>query len=546
MTADRAIKEACRVATTGNITLSGLQTIDGVALSAGDRVLVKAQSSAVNNGVYDAASGAWPRASDFDGAGEAAGGALIAVAAGSVNGGSYWRTTGYGTLTIGTDAINFVAGAADSADGVSTSQDISSPTVRTLAQVIHDSPWKLEDKGGGPEKTAAENDAAFAALLAQFDSVTERGTIQLCEGTYQISADINPPTYARNLTIQGYGPGRTIIKQTGANENGFTFPAGLNLNVMMRDFSLAGAGSGTSYSGTGKGIYQPLGAGANDSFGLHFDNLWITNFGSSGIELLDPFTVDFNRIHVSYCGGNGIIAGGNTIMASNCYIHILPENGSVGYDFFSGSATLINCNGVDDCDVWGRFGRSSADNEEDDDDYCSAKLIGCNVEDFGTIGVDLRNGTLVSIGTGYLGKASTSNLQAVRIRANNSLGFLDTALSFSYKAGSSWKDGYPVHALSGCAPFCLVGGGEAVNSLSFWSDTYSLAMTMPTETLEYMAYTKFGRRYSNLHVDDILKASGRVALTALVHYANDAAAATGGVAVGDCYRNGSVVMVRVT
>ena len=258
---------------------------------------------------------------------------------------------------------HFVPGAADSAGGISTSQNIASPTLRTLSQVIQDSPWKLEDKGGGPTKTAAENDAAFAALLAQFDSVTERGTIQLQEGTYQISTAITPPTFARNLTIQGHGPGRTIIKQTDEDENGFTFPDGLNLNVTMRDFSLIGAESGTSYSGTGKGIFQS-GDPGNDSFGLHFDNLWIVNFGSTAIELLAPFTTDFNRIHVNYCGGNGIVAGGNTIMATNCYIHNLPEEGSVGYDFFGGSATLLNCNGVDGCDVWGRFGRSTADGDE--------------------------------------------------------------------------------------------------------------------------------------------------------------------------------------
>lgn len=309
---------------------------------------------------------------------------------------------------------------------------------------------------------------------------------------------------------------------------------------MMRDFSLAGAGSGSAYSGTGKGIYQPGASGANESFGLHFDNLWITNFGSSAIELLEPFTTDFNRIHVNYCGGHGIIAGGNTIMAMNCYIHNLPETGAVGYDFFAGSATLINCNGVDDCDVWGRFGRATADGDAENS-YCSARLIGCNVEDFGTIGVEVRNGILVSIGTGYLGKAATANLQALRIRSIDGLGFLDAAPSFVLKGGgATWKNSLPVHSLSGSAPFCLVGAGYNANSLSFYDEANSLTATIPTESLEYMAYATYGRRTSNLHVD------GLVALSGLANYANDAAAATGGVAVGYCYRNGSVVMVRVS
>jgi hypothetical protein len=57
-------KASCRAATTANITLSGNQTIDGVAVIAGDRVLVKNQSSAAENGIYVAAVSTWSRASD--------------------------------------------------------------------------------------------------------------------------------------------------------------------------------------------------------------------------------------------------------------------------------------------------------------------------------------------------------------------------------------------------------------------------------------------------------------------------------------------------
>ncbi len=58
-------KNSVRVATTANITLSGEQTIDGVTTTA-DRVLVKNQSTASQNGVYVTGSGAWSRATDFD------------------------------------------------------------------------------------------------------------------------------------------------------------------------------------------------------------------------------------------------------------------------------------------------------------------------------------------------------------------------------------------------------------------------------------------------------------------------------------------------
>lgn len=57
-------KASCLVATTANITLSGTQTIDGVAVTAGQRVLVKDQSTQSQNGIYVCAVGGWSRSTD--------------------------------------------------------------------------------------------------------------------------------------------------------------------------------------------------------------------------------------------------------------------------------------------------------------------------------------------------------------------------------------------------------------------------------------------------------------------------------------------------
>ena len=57
-------KQPVACATLANITLSGLQTIDGYTTLAGDRVIVKNQSTQANNGIYIASSGAWTRSSD--------------------------------------------------------------------------------------------------------------------------------------------------------------------------------------------------------------------------------------------------------------------------------------------------------------------------------------------------------------------------------------------------------------------------------------------------------------------------------------------------
>jgi phage-related tail fiber protein len=59
-------KASVKAASTANIaSLSGTMTIDGVALVAGDRVLVKDQTTALANGVYIVAAGAWARAIDL-------------------------------------------------------------------------------------------------------------------------------------------------------------------------------------------------------------------------------------------------------------------------------------------------------------------------------------------------------------------------------------------------------------------------------------------------------------------------------------------------
>ncbi|GAA1915354.1 hypothetical protein GCM10009775_04810 [Microbacterium aoyamense] len=100
-------KNSVRVATTANITLSGTQTIDGVALSAADRVLVKDQSTGANNGIYVVAAGAWSRAADFDDSVEVTAAASIPVEAGTVNGDKVFILTTDGAITVGTTALTF-------------------------------------------------------------------------------------------------------------------------------------------------------------------------------------------------------------------------------------------------------------------------------------------------------------------------------------------------------------------------------------------------------------------------------------------------------
>jgi hypothetical protein len=99
-----AVKVPCKAATTAAITLSGEQTIDGVALVADDRVLVKDQASGADNGIYVVGTGDWSRAKDWDGAYDVKEGTFVYVTDGSTNTG-FWYVTTADPITVGTTSV---------------------------------------------------------------------------------------------------------------------------------------------------------------------------------------------------------------------------------------------------------------------------------------------------------------------------------------------------------------------------------------------------------------------------------------------------------
>lgn len=102
-------KASCRVATTANLgALSGLLTIDGVTLVAGDRVLVKDQTTGSQKGIYVAAAGAWSRATDADDGTKLTSGATVPVEAGATQADTLWLLTTDGAITVGVTALAFI------------------------------------------------------------------------------------------------------------------------------------------------------------------------------------------------------------------------------------------------------------------------------------------------------------------------------------------------------------------------------------------------------------------------------------------------------
>jgi hypothetical protein len=122
------VKQSVRAATTAPVLLaSGLEngdTVDGVVLATGNRVLVKDQSSGSENGIYVVqASGAAVRAEDFDSSAEVTAGAFTFVEEGTTNGDTGFVLTTNDTITLGTTALTFTqfsgTGQITAGDGLS-------------------------------------------------------------------------------------------------------------------------------------------------------------------------------------------------------------------------------------------------------------------------------------------------------------------------------------------------------------------------------------------------------------------------------------------
>lgn len=126
-------KQSVVVATTANIALNGLQTVDGVVLTAGARVLVKDQTAGKDNGIYVVvAGGAWSRSADADLSAEVTPGLMVSVEKGTANGDSVWQLVTDAPITLGVTALTFEAVAGRTGVTVGTFKSV---TVDKLGRV---------------------------------------------------------------------------------------------------------------------------------------------------------------------------------------------------------------------------------------------------------------------------------------------------------------------------------------------------------------------------------------------------------------------------
>lgn len=139
-----APKASVRALAASNIVLSGTQTVDSVALSAGDTVLCIAQTTGSQNGSYTVAAGAWTRTPDFTDVNDAVRSPYWFVGEGATNAGSGWVCSTW-PYTIGTTALVFtqftgageiIAGNGLSKSGNTLSIDTNITVDKNTAQTL--------------------------------------------------------------------------------------------------------------------------------------------------------------------------------------------------------------------------------------------------------------------------------------------------------------------------------------------------------------------------------------------------------------------------
>ncbi len=210
------VKDSVRVATTASGTLASAfdnaSTVDGVTLATGDRIFLKNQSTASENGIYTVnASGAPTRATDFDASSEVSGGTFTFVEEGTTNADSGWVVTNNGDVTVGTTGLTF---AQFSGAGQLTAGTGMTKTGNTI------------DVVAGNGITANANSVQINTTWAGQAAITTLGTI--ASGTWQgdtvaagyggtgissySSGDIMYATGAATISKLSKGTGGQIMK----------------------------------------------------------------------------------------------------------------------------------------------------------------------------------------------------------------------------------------------------------------------------------------------------------------------------------------------
>lgn len=118
-------KKSVRAVATAPIVLSAAQQVDGVAVVAGDRVLVTGQVASKDNGIWIVANNAWQRALDADASAEVTPGMVVVVEEGVQYADSVWQLVTNSSIVLGTTPLAFELIAGKTGIGAGTYRSLT-------------------------------------------------------------------------------------------------------------------------------------------------------------------------------------------------------------------------------------------------------------------------------------------------------------------------------------------------------------------------------------------------------------------------------------
>jgi len=182
------VKPSVKIGTTANITLSGTQTIDGVAISADERVLVKDQSTASQNGIYLCKASTWTRVDDMASGADAAG-SFVFIEQGTTLADTGWVcSSNKGSAVVGTNNLAFTqfssAGITSAGDGLDRTGNVYSVDLKSNGGLVIESTELALDLGA----SSITGTLAVSKLTSVTSTATE---LNILDGVTSTTAELN-------------------------------------------------------------------------------------------------------------------------------------------------------------------------------------------------------------------------------------------------------------------------------------------------------------------------------------------------------------------